>query len=83
MVNVESADIMVTLIHLKAEAKHKIFTETNMRKELKFTFSRVTEAHLLTQELKHAKVGVLIYPRSYPSAWESRRMYVGWVYSCV
>ena len=83
MVNIKSADIMVTLIHLKAEAKHKIFTETNMRKELKFTFSRATEAHLLTRELKHTKVSVLIHPRPYPSAWELRRMYVGWVYSCV
>ena len=76
MVKVENADIMATLIRLKTEAEHKIFTETNIRKELKFTFSGATEAHLLAQELKQAKVGVLVHPRPYPYAWESRRMYV-------
>ena len=76
MVAVESADIMATLLHLKAEVEHKIFTETNLYKELKMTFSGATEAHLLARELKHAKVGVLVHPRPYPYAWESRRMYV-------
>ena len=81
MVKVESADIMATLIRLKTEAEHKIFTETNIRKELRFTFSGATEAHLLARELKQAKVGVLVHPRPYPYAWESRRMYVYRSYS--
>lgn len=76
MVNVESADIMATLLRLKAEIEHNIFAETNFHKELKLTFSGATEAHLLARELRHAKVGVLVHPRPYPYAWESRRMYV-------
>lgn len=76
VVDVESADIMATLLRLKAEVEHKVFTETNMHEKLKLTFSGATEAHVLARELKHAKVGVLVHPRSYPYAWESRRMYV-------
>ena len=76
MIDVESADIMATLLRLKAEIEYKIFTETNLHKQLKFTFSRATEAHLVARELKHAKVGVLVHPRPYPYAWESRRMCV-------
>jgi hypothetical protein len=76
VVDVESADIMATLLRLKAETEHKIFTETNLHKDLKFTFSGATEAHLLVRELKHAKVGVLVHPRPYPYTWESKRMYV-------
>ena len=76
MVAVESADIMATLLRLKAEIEHKILTETNLHKELKLTFSGATEAHLLARELRHAKVGVLVHPRPYPYAWESRRMCV-------
>jgi len=75
VIDVESADIMATLLRLKAEVEHKIFTETNIHKELKFTFSGATEAHILARELRHAKVGVLVHPRPYPYAWESRRMY--------
>ena len=75
VVDVESADIMATLLRIKAEIEHKIFTETNVHKELKLTFSRATEAHILARELKHAKVGVLVHPRPYPYTWESKRMY--------
>ena len=67
---------MATLLRLKGEIEHNIFSETNMRKELELTFSGATEAHLLARELRHAKVGVLVHPRPFPYTWESRRMYV-------
>ena len=76
MIDVESADVMATLLRLKAEIEHKIFSETNVHKELKLTFVGATEAHLIVRELRHAKVGVLVCPRSFPHTWESRRMYV-------
>jgi len=76
VVDVESADIMATLLRLKAEIEHKVFSETNLHKELKFTFAGATEAHLLARELRHARVGVLVHPRPFPYTWESRRMYV-------
>ena len=76
MVDVESADIMATLLRLKAEVEHKIFTETSHHHKLKLTFSGATEAHILVRELKHAKVGVLVHPRPYPYSWDSKRMYV-------
>ena len=67
---------MATLLRLKAEVEHKVFTETKLNYKLKMTFSGATEAHVLTRELRHANVGVLVYPRPYPRSWESRRMYV-------
>lgn len=67
---------MATLLRLKAEIEHNIFSETNVQKELKLTFVGATEAHLLVRELRHAKVGVLVRPRSFPYSWESRRMCV-------
>lgn len=75
VVDVESADIMATLLRLKAEIEHETFAESSFHKELKFTFSGATEAHLLARELRHAKVGVLVHPRPFPYAWESKRMY--------
>ena len=65
---------MATLVRLKEEVEHKIFTETNMHEKLKLTFSGATEAHVLARELRRAKVGVLVRPRPYPYTWDSRRM---------
>jgi hypothetical protein len=76
VVDVESADIMATLLRLKAEVESKVFNETKLHQKLKLTFSGATEAHILARELSHAKVGVLVHPRPYPYFWESRRMYV-------
>jgi hypothetical protein len=76
VVDVESADIMATLLRLKAEVENKVFTETNLHHKLKLTFSGATEAHVLARELRYAKVGLLVHPRPYPYFWESRRMYV-------
>ena len=76
MIDVQSADTMATLLRLKGEIEHKVFSETNLHKELKLTFSGATEAHLLARELRQAKVGVLVRPRSFPYTWESKRMYV-------
>ena len=69
MVNVESADIMATLVNLKRE-----FEDTT-RNRLKLTFSGATEAHLLAEEIAKADISVILTsPRTFPSFWEQRRM---------
>ena len=69
VVNVESADIMATLVNLKRE-----FEDTT-RNHLKLTFSGATEAHLLAEEIAKADISVILTsPRTFPSFWEQRRM---------
>jgi len=72
VVEVESADIMANLLHLKAEV------EEASGVHLKFTFSGASEAHLLAGELATAGVGVVLRPaRPFPTLWESRRIMPG------
>ena len=69
MVNVESADIMATLVNLKREF------EVINRNHLKLTFSGAAEAHLLAEEIARADISVILTsPRTYPFYWEQRRM---------
>ena len=69
VVNVESADIMATLVNLKRE-----FEDTT-RNHLKLTFSGATEAHLLAEEIAKGDISVILTsPRTFPSFWEQRRM---------
>ena len=69
VVEVDNADIMASLIALKAEI------QSLTQKPLHLTFSGGAEAHLLAQELGAANVGVILRPsRSSPKSWESRRM---------
>ena len=69
VVKAESADIISTLLLLKAEV------EEVTHKPLKLTIVGATEAHLLAKELGEANVGVIVIPsRPFPVAWESHRM---------
>ena len=76
VVNVESADIMATLVSLKEE-----FEVTTRNHHLKLTFSGAAEAHILAEEIARANISVILTsPRSYPFTWEQRRMYVSFIY---
>lgn len=88
MVEVSSADIMATLLILKAEVEDRIGSRMRM------VFSGATEAHLLAQEISKvvpfnavalsndifarvgtADVGVILKPiRPFPLTWDDRRM---------
>ena len=72
VINVQSADIMATLIELKAG----LDSQLNGSKT-KFTFVGANEAHLLAKEIGEAGVGVILSPaRPFPGDWKSRRTYV-------
>ncbi|KAF8664372.1 hypothetical protein AX16_000743 [Volvariella volvacea WC 439] len=72
VVEVQSADIMASLIHLKQEIEAK--TKTAIR----LTFSGAAEAHLIAKEIGKAGVGVILTPsRPFPAKWESRRILPG------
>ena len=67
-----SADIIATLIVLKAEVKRH--TKTG----IKLTIAGGGEAHLLAKELAAANVGVILNPvRPFPASWETRRILPG------
>lgn len=69
VVNVDSADIMATLLNLKSEY------EVSSGKTLRVTFVGGAEAHLLAEEIGSANVSVVLTsPRPFPGYWESRRM---------
>ena len=69
VVNVDSADIMATLVNLKREFEH------DTRNHLRLTFSGAAEAHLLADEIARADINVILTsPRTYPFSWEQRRM---------
>jgi hypothetical protein len=69
VVHVHSADIMATLLQLKADVERK------MDARMRMTFLGGAEAHLLARELVGARVGVVLTPpRTFPSNWEQRRM---------
>jgi hypothetical protein len=69
IVEVESADIMASLIQLKKAAEQK------SGKTMRLTFSGASEAHLLAREIGQAGIGVILKsPRPFPSSWGSRRM---------
>ncbi|EIW61570.1 composite domain of metallo-dependent hydrolase [Trametes versicolor FP-101664 SS1] len=72
VIEVSSADIMATLIRLKSEVEEKRGTYMRM------VFSRATEAHLLAEEIAHARVGVILTPsRQFPWSWDDRRILAG------
>lgn len=72
VIDVENADIMATLLRLKAETE----TKNGKGKGVKMTFVGATESHILAKELAAADVGVIITPpRSFPYDWERKRMY--------
>ncbi|KAF8663419.1 hypothetical protein AX16_000991 [Volvariella volvacea WC 439] len=72
VVEVHSADIMASLLIVKAEVEDKI--GSNMR----MVFSGATEAHLLAKEIANERVGVILNPvRPFPETWQERRILPG------
>ncbi|KAF9029564.1 composite domain of metallo-dependent hydrolase [Hymenopellis radicata] len=72
VINVDSADIMATLIQLKSEV------EVSTGETLKFTFVGGSESHLLASEISGAGIGVILIPsRPFPITWEGRRFMPG------
>lgn len=69
VIDVDSADVIATLIQLKAEV------ESTTGRKMQITLVGATEAHLLADEIAAAGVGVIITPpRSFPYTWDQRRM---------
>ncbi|KAJ7131770.1 carbohydrate esterase family 9 protein [Mycena crocata] len=71
VVDVESADIIASLLVLKKEV------EAVVGNTIQLTLSGATEAHLLAKEVGEAGVGVIIEQRPYPSSWEQKRILPG------
>ncbi|KAG1832110.1 hypothetical protein EV424DRAFT_1313531 [Suillus variegatus] len=72
VLDVESADIMATLLRLKDEY------EAHSGRELHLTFAGATESHLLAHEIARAGVSVIVtQSKPYPSTWEQRRILAG------
>ncbi|EIN06427.1 carbohydrate esterase family 9 protein [Punctularia strigosozonata HHB-11173 SS5] len=72
VVNVDSADIISTLLRLKADV------EDSSGRALKLTLLGAAEAHLLAREIAEAGVGVILTPpRQFPYGWEQRRILPG------
>ncbi|KAH9943156.1 composite domain of metallo-dependent hydrolase [Epithele typhae] len=68
VIDVASADAMVSIIRMKNEIEEKRGSYMNM------VFSRATEAHMVADELVHAKIGVILMPsRAFPWTWDERR----------
>ena len=69
VIDVESADVIATLIHLKGEI------EAAVGHHLKFVFAGASEAHLLAAEIAESGAGVILTPfHAFPGSWEKRRM---------
>ncbi|KAF8630669.1 hypothetical protein AX15_002817 [Amanita polypyramis BW_CC] len=72
VVDVNSADIMGSLIHLKEEV------ETYTGSKIRLVFSGASEAHLLAKEISQANVGIILNPsHPFPIEWKSRRILPG------
>ncbi|KAJ7322929.1 carbohydrate esterase family 9 protein [Mycena albidolilacea] len=71
VVNVESADIIASLLVLKKEV------EAAKGSSIRLTIAGATEGHLLAKEIGEAGVGVLIEQRPYPMQWEQKRLLPG------
>ncbi|KAF9006581.1 carbohydrate esterase family 9 protein [Cyathus striatus] len=72
VIEVDSADIMATLLILKTEI------ENNIGSRMKMVFSGAAEAHLLAKEIGEADVGVILNPvRPFPTVWDQRRILPG------
>ncbi|KAJ6551858.1 composite domain of metallo-dependent hydrolase [Mycena capillaripes] len=72
VVEVHSADIMATLLKLKAEY------DAGAALPLRLTFTGALEAHLLAPEIGKANVSVIVAPgRPFPGTWEMRRSLPG------
>ncbi|KAJ6572062.1 carbohydrate esterase family 9 protein [Mycena capillaripes] len=71
VVNVESADIIASLLVLKKEVEAANGTP------IRLTLTGATEAHLLAKEIGQAGVGVILEQRPFPSSWQRKRILPG------
>ncbi|TCD67498.1 hypothetical protein EIP91_012303 [Steccherinum ochraceum] len=72
VIQVNSADVMATLIKLKADV------EEQRGSHMRWVFAGASEAHLLAHEIAQAKIGVILTsPRPFPGPWDSRRILAG------
>ncbi|KAJ7484418.1 carbohydrate esterase family 9 protein [Mycena latifolia] len=71
VVNVESADIIASVLVLKKEV------EAATGSAFRLTLAGATEAHLLAKEIGKAGVGVVVHQRPYPKTWEQKRILAG------
>jgi len=72
VIQVDSADMMATLLKLKYEVEDRRGTTMRM------VFAGASEAHLLAEEIAKQKVGVILNPaRPFPMTWDSKRILAG------
>ncbi|PBK72727.1 carbohydrate esterase family 9 protein [Armillaria solidipes] len=72
VIDVNSADIMATLLLLKGEVEDRIGSR------MRVVFSGATEAHLLAPEIGNSGVGVILHSlKPYPTTWDGRRILAG------
>ncbi|KAF5393438.1 hypothetical protein D9757_000630 [Collybiopsis confluens] len=71
VVETHSADIIATLLNLKAEVERAKATK------IRLTISGANEAHLLAEHLGKAGVGVLLFSHPFPTSWDGRRVAPG------
>ncbi|PCH40798.1 hypothetical protein WOLCODRAFT_24274 [Wolfiporia cocos MD-104 SS10] len=72
VIEVASADVMATLLNLKAEIEEARGSFMSM------VFARASEAHLIAKEIAQAKVSVILEPvRQFPQTWDDHRILAG------
>ncbi|KAJ7180288.1 hypothetical protein C8R43DRAFT_396005 [Mycena crocata] len=67
VIHVENADIMATLLILKAEIENQLGSRMRM------VFSGAAEAHILAKEISNANVGVILDAKPTVGVWDERR----------
>ncbi|TFK75753.1 composite domain of metallo-dependent hydrolase [Pluteus cervinus] len=72
VIEVYSADIMGSLLMVKAEVEDRIGSY------MRVVFAGATEAHLIAKDIASGGVGVILIPaRPYPHTWQERRILPG------
>ncbi|KAJ6490404.1 hypothetical protein C8R47DRAFT_1124518 [Mycena vitilis] len=71
VIDVGNADIMATLLILKAEIENQLGTRMRM------VFSGAAEAHILAKEISDANVGVILDAKPTVGVWDHRRTLPG------
>ncbi|KAJ7284154.1 carbohydrate esterase family 9 protein [Mycena rebaudengoi] len=71
VIEVQSADIMATLLILKAEVENQLGSRMRM------VFSGAAEAHILAKEIGRAGVGVILDTKPVVGVWDERRTLPG------
>ncbi|KAF5344401.1 hypothetical protein D9756_011347 [Leucocoprinus leucothites] len=72
VINVDSADIMSTLILLKESYRR------STRSDFDLTFTGAAESHLIAEDIAKAGISVVVTkPRPFPGTWEGQRILPG------